>query len=101
MLNGGPKVETMELRHCPLMKEPCVGEKCALWMRYEREDGTRFEACTFVLGTILQQQAVVELIRNQASADKVASNVHAGFDALTDVARHMGRRAVRGVANGG
>jgi hypothetical protein len=86
MLNGTPKVTTMEQRACPFMGgQDCVGAKCALWMRYDRADGHAFEACCFVLNVILQEQTIIEQIRTQASGDKVATNLRDGFGALAAV----------------
>lgn len=76
----GDKVTTMPLGICPFLGKKCLGAKCALWERYDREDGTRVEACTFVLQSKLMAQQVVEQMRNQASTDKVANVIHRGVE---------------------
>lgn len=71
---------------CPFLARKCVQEKCVLWARFNREDGQVFEACTFAMQPVLASQQIVELARNQASADKVANEVAKGFGALTSLA---------------
>ena len=91
-------VTTMDQRLCPFLQKPCVGAQCALWMRYDRADGHTFEACTFVLSTVLQEQGVVEQIRTQASMDKTATEIQAGFHTgartLVALATAASRRAL-------
>ena len=82
----GDKVVTMSLGRCPFLDRKCLGDKCALWERYDREDGTRVESCTFVMQSKLMAQQVVESMRVQASSDKVATNVHLGFKSLMGLA---------------
>lgn len=87
-----PTVQRAPALLCPFLARKCVQEKCALWARFNRDDGQTFEACTFAMQPILASQQIVELARNQASADKVANEVAKGFGALLTLALPGARR---------
>lgn len=99
MTLNAPGIETMERRQCPFLGKRCLGAKCALWMHYAREDGKVFEACTFVLGTLLQQQAVVEQIRTQAGVDKMATETREAGARVAAAASETVRGVVAGIAH--
>lgn len=95
---NGPEVITMDRRKCPRTGETCWGSECALWMRYDRQDGRAFEACADVLAAILQEQVIIEQMRTQASADKVATNITNGFGGLLALAARAQARLPKRVA---
>jgi hypothetical protein len=78
---------------CPFLREPCRQDACNMWVTYRRADGQVYTGCAFVFLPVLLGETIVELQRNQASADKVATEVHRGFAGLTRLAFESRRLA--------
>jgi hypothetical protein len=75
-----------EPAECPFIREPCRQAACNMWITYRRADSRVYTGCTFVFLPVLLGETIVELQRNQASSDKVATEVHRGFAGLTRLA---------------
>lgn len=74
------QVEIREPALCQYDKQPCVKEKCNAWITYSRVDGKTFIGCSVLFVPLLLGDVLIELQRNQASSDKVATEVSKGLD---------------------
>jgi hypothetical protein len=66
------------LRFCPLIKETCIGAKCAFWVEiWGRKTGTTEPVldsdCAIVWNITLGRESLVEMVSLTSSVDKATS----------------------------
>ena len=68
------------LGYCPLIKQQCIGDACALWVKmYGMDENgveTLDEDCTLNWSTLIARETLVETARVTAGHDKVANETH-------------------------
>jgi hypothetical protein len=86
----GQRVDTTPVKHCPLLDRECLQGKCQLWVRFDRENGTAVETCTFVMTPLLHSQQIIETTRVEAAVESLRNKTVDQQDQLLVAVRQLG-----------
>jgi hypothetical protein len=86
----GQRVDTTPIKHCPFLDRACLQGECQLWVRFDKDNGTAVETCTFVMTPLLHSQQIIETTRVEAAVESLRNKTVDQQDQLLVAVRQLG-----------